>query len=85
MSFGQGRILNYVKRAPLGVVVQIAPFNHPLLIGEQSSAVIPRILKLTPFFQLSRKLLLPWQRVTRSLSSHQSRWFFIAHLVSLSH
>ncbi|KAJ3500957.1 hypothetical protein NLJ89_g9559 [Agrocybe chaxingu] len=29
----QGKLLNYVDRAPLGVVAQITPFNHPLLIA----------------------------------------------------
>lgn len=29
----QGQLLNYVTRIPLGVVVQITPFNHPLLIA----------------------------------------------------
>lgn len=29
----QGPLLNYVNRIPLGVVVQITPFNHPLLIA----------------------------------------------------
>ncbi|PVG04211.1 aldehyde dehydrogenase [Serendipita vermifera] len=29
----QGQLLNYVNRIPLGVVVQITPFNHPLLIA----------------------------------------------------
>ncbi|KAF8969497.1 aldehyde dehydrogenase [Flammula alnicola] len=29
----QGQLLNYVERVPLGVVAQITPFNHPLLIA----------------------------------------------------
>lgn len=29
----QGSLLNYVERVPLGVVAQITPFNHPLLIA----------------------------------------------------
>ncbi|SJL02225.1 related to phenylacetaldehyde dehydrogenase [Armillaria ostoyae] len=29
----QGPLLNYVQRVPLGVVAQITPFNHPLLIA----------------------------------------------------
>ncbi|KAG8802945.1 hypothetical protein FRC18_007422, partial [Serendipita sp. 400] len=29
----QGQLLNYVDRIPLGVVVQITPFNHPMLIA----------------------------------------------------
>ncbi|KAJ7590679.1 aldehyde dehydrogenase domain-containing protein [Mycena floridula] len=29
----QGKLLNYVNRVPLGVVAQITPFNHPLLIA----------------------------------------------------
>ncbi|EIM87936.1 aldehyde dehydrogenase [Stereum hirsutum FP-91666 SS1] len=29
----QGQLLNYVQRVPLGVVAQITPFNHPLLIA----------------------------------------------------
>ncbi|KAL7282539.1 hypothetical protein ACG7TL_004010 [Trametes sanguinea] len=29
----QGPLLNYVERVPLGVVAQITPFNHPLLIA----------------------------------------------------
>ncbi|EMD40926.1 hypothetical protein CERSUDRAFT_80579 [Gelatoporia subvermispora B] len=28
-----GKLLNYVQRVPLGVVAQITPFNHPLLIA----------------------------------------------------
>jgi len=28
-----GNLLNYVERVPLGVVAQITPFNHPLLIA----------------------------------------------------
>ncbi|KZW04339.1 aldehyde dehydrogenase [Exidia glandulosa HHB12029] len=35
----QGQVLSYVTREPLGVVAQITPFNHPLLIA---------IKKLTP-------------------------------------
>ncbi|KAJ7094516.1 aldehyde dehydrogenase [Mycena belliarum] len=29
----QGKLINYVHRVPLGVVAQITPFNHPLLIA----------------------------------------------------
>ncbi|KAJ3828086.1 aldehyde dehydrogenase domain-containing protein [Lentinula raphanica] len=29
----QGKLLNYVQRVPLGVIAQITPFNHPLLIA----------------------------------------------------
>ncbi|KAJ7490312.1 aldehyde dehydrogenase [Mycena galericulata] len=29
----QGKMINYVQRMPLGVVAQITPFNHPLLIA----------------------------------------------------
>ncbi len=29
----QGPLLNYIQRVPLGVVAQITPFNHPLLIA----------------------------------------------------
>ncbi|PCH41451.1 aldehyde dehydrogenase [Wolfiporia cocos MD-104 SS10] len=29
----QGKLLNYVQRVPLGLVAQITPFNHPLLIA----------------------------------------------------
>ncbi|KAJ3923580.1 aldehyde dehydrogenase domain-containing protein [Lentinula edodes] len=29
----QGKLMNYVQRVPLGVVAQITPFNHPLLIA----------------------------------------------------
>jgi len=29
----QGQLLNYITRVPLGVVAQITPFNHPLLIA----------------------------------------------------
>ncbi|KAJ6515610.1 aldehyde dehydrogenase [Mycena sanguinolenta] len=34
----QGKLLNYVQRVPLGVVVQITPFNHPLLIAVKKIA-----------------------------------------------
>ncbi|KIK67819.1 hypothetical protein GYMLUDRAFT_68842 [Collybiopsis luxurians FD-317 M1] len=34
----QGRLLNYVQRVPLGVVAQITPFNHPLLIAVKKIA-----------------------------------------------
>ncbi|KAH8094887.1 aldehyde dehydrogenase [Cristinia sonorae] len=34
----QGPLLNYVKRVPLGVVGQITPFNHPLLIAVKKIA-----------------------------------------------
>ncbi|KZT62339.1 Aldedh-domain-containing protein [Calocera cornea HHB12733] len=34
----QGKLLNYVKRYPLGVVAQITPFNHPLLIAMKKIA-----------------------------------------------
>ncbi|KZO93198.1 aldehyde dehydrogenase [Calocera viscosa TUFC12733] len=34
----QGNLLNYVKRYPLGVVAQITPFNHPLLIAMKKIA-----------------------------------------------
>jgi len=34
----QGPLLNYVKRIPLGVVAQITPFNHPLLIAVKKVA-----------------------------------------------
>ncbi|EJD01005.1 aldehyde dehydrogenase [Fomitiporia mediterranea MF3/22] len=34
----QGKLLNYVKRVPLGVVAQITPFNHPLLIAVKKLA-----------------------------------------------
>ncbi|KAI0249940.1 Aldehyde/histidinol dehydrogenase [Lactifluus subvellereus] len=40
-SFGaptQGKLLNYVQRVPLGVVAQITPFNHPLLIAVEKIA-----------------------------------------------
>lgn len=33
MAPTQGPLLNYVQRVPLGVVAQITPFNHPLLIA----------------------------------------------------
>jgi acyl-CoA reductase-like NAD-dependent aldehyde dehydrogenase len=29
----KGDMINYVKRVPLGVVAQITPWNHPLLIA----------------------------------------------------
>ncbi|KZV77148.1 aldehyde dehydrogenase [Peniophora sp. CONT] len=34
----QGALLNYVQRVPLGVVAQITPFNHPLLIAMKKIA-----------------------------------------------
>ncbi|KIM46335.1 hypothetical protein M413DRAFT_441418 [Hebeloma cylindrosporum] len=34
----QGKLLNYVGRVPLGVVAQITPFNHPLLIAVKKIA-----------------------------------------------
>ncbi|KAI0310157.1 aldehyde dehydrogenase [Amylostereum chailletii] len=34
----QGQLLNYVQRVPLGVVAQITPFNHPLLIAVKKLA-----------------------------------------------
>lgn len=34
----QGSLLNYVQRVPLGVVAQITPFNHPLLIAVKKMA-----------------------------------------------
>ncbi|KAI5118774.1 hypothetical protein M0805_005655 [Coniferiporia weirii] len=34
----QGKLLNYVNRVPLGVVAQITPFNHPLLIAVKKIA-----------------------------------------------
>ncbi|KAG6378646.1 aldehyde dehydrogenase domain-containing protein [Boletus reticuloceps] len=34
----QGKLLNYVHRIPLGVVVQITPFNHPLFIAVKKIA-----------------------------------------------
>ncbi|KAF9006524.1 aldehyde dehydrogenase domain-containing protein [Cyathus striatus] len=34
----QGKLLNYIQRIPLGVVAQITPFNHPLLIAVKKIA-----------------------------------------------
>ncbi|KAJ7180375.1 aldehyde dehydrogenase [Mycena crocata] len=34
----QGKLINYVHRVPLGVVAQITPFNHPLLIAVKKIA-----------------------------------------------
>lgn len=34
----QGQVLSYVTREPLGVVAQITPFNHPLLIAVKKLA-----------------------------------------------
>ncbi|CDO73732.1 hypothetical protein BN946_scf185015.g60 [Trametes cinnabarina] len=34
----QGPLLNYVQRVPLGVVAQVIPFNHPLLIAVKKIA-----------------------------------------------
>ncbi|KAL7408929.1 aldehyde dehydrogenase [Mrakia frigida] len=61
----EGEILNYVKRQPLGVVVQIAPFNHPLLIAVKKIApalaagnsVIVKPSELTPLTLLEFGLL----------------------------
>lgn len=35
----QGEYLNYVKRVPLGIVAQITPWNHPLLIAVKKMSV----------------------------------------------
>ena len=34
----EGRYINYVRRVPLGVVGQITPWNHPLLIALKKAA-----------------------------------------------
>ncbi|KAK9419304.1 putative Aldehyde dehydrogenase domain-containing protein [Seiridium unicorne] len=52
----QGKLHNWVERVPLGVVVQITPFNHPLLIAVKKLApalaagnsVIVKPSELTP-------------------------------------
>lgn len=52
----QGKLHNWVDRVPLGVVVQITPFNHPLLIAVKKLApalaagnsVIVKPSELTP-------------------------------------
>ncbi|KAF9226666.1 aldehyde dehydrogenase [Gyrodon lividus] len=38
MAPTQGKLLNYVHRIPLGVIAQITPFNHPLLIAVKKIA-----------------------------------------------
>ena len=55
-----GKLLNFVDRIPLGVVVQITPFNHPLLIAVKKLApalaagnsVILKPSELTPLTSL---------------------------------
>ncbi|KAI0391854.1 aldehyde dehydrogenase [Xylariaceae sp. FL0594] len=55
-----GKLHNYVDRVPLGVVVQITPFNHPLLIAVKKLApalaagnsVIVKPSELTPLTTL---------------------------------
>ncbi|OJA19329.1 hypothetical protein AZE42_00456 [Rhizopogon vesiculosus] len=34
----QGKLLNYIRRIPLGVVAQVTPFNHPLFIAVKKIA-----------------------------------------------
>lgn len=54
-----GPYLNYVTRIPLGVVAQITPFNHPLLIA---------IKKLAPALAAGNSVLLkPSVRQTTAL------------------
>lgn len=56
----QGKLHNWVDRVPLGVVVQITPFNHPLLIAVKKLApalaagnsVIVKPSELTPLTTL---------------------------------
>ncbi|KAK7736127.1 hypothetical protein SLS53_007154 [Cytospora paraplurivora] len=56
----QGKLHNWVDRVPLGVVVQITPFNHPLLIAVKKIApalaagnsVIVKPSELTPLTTL---------------------------------
>lgn len=56
----QGKLHNWVDRVPLGVVVQITPFNHPLLIAVKKVApalaagnsVIVKPSELTPLTTL---------------------------------
>lgn len=68
----QGNLLNYVQRVPLGVIAQITPFNHPLLIALKKIApalaagnsVIIKPSELTPitlleFAELATKAGLP--------------------------
>jgi len=45
----QGKLLNYVNRVPLGVVTQITPFNHPLLIA---------VKKIAPALAMGNSVLL---------------------------
>ncbi|KAF8529101.1 aldehyde dehydrogenase [Hysterangium stoloniferum] len=45
----QGKLLNYVNRVPLGVVAQITPFNHPLLIA---------VKKIAPALAMGNSVLL---------------------------
>lgn len=62
----QGRLHNWVDRAPLGVVVQVTPFNHPLLIAVKKIApalaagnsVVVKPSELTPLTTLRLGALL---------------------------
>ncbi|KAI3395640.1 hypothetical protein diail_1005 [Diaporthe ilicicola] len=62
----QGKLHNWVDRVPLGVVVQITPFNHPLLIAVKKIApalaagnsVIVKPSELTPLTTLRLGALL---------------------------
>ncbi|CAJ2505825.1 Uu.00g132190.m01.CDS01 [Anthostomella pinea] len=61
-----GKLHNFVDRAPLGVVVQITPFNHPLLIAVKKLApalaagnsVVVKPSELTPLTTLRLGALL---------------------------
>ncbi|KAI0026205.1 aldehyde dehydrogenase [Xylariomycetidae sp. FL0641] len=56
-----GRLHNFVARVPLGVVAQVTPFNHPLLIGVKKLApalaagncVVVKPSELTPLTTLA--------------------------------
>ena len=76
-----GKLHNWVDRVPLGVVVQITPFNHPLLIAVKKIApalaagnsVIVKPSELTPLTTLMLGKLIADARVPLA-ESCPTRW-----------
>lgn len=74
-----GQLHNWVDRKPLGVVVQITPFNHPLLIAVKKIApalaagnsVILKPSELTPLTSILLGKLFQQVRIQNSLYGHQ--------------